>query len=147
VSPEREFLWPYGSMAPYRAPEVDPLPIMPAPTGDMWLQIGSVRTRLAEDMLVTIGDIPSLKARAPDGIVAEVRRHPTEPGLLVLRNLSAATWEAVLSDGTVRDVEPAQTIRLIGGTRLDFGTQHGAILVTAHDPESDPPPKSDDEWC
>jgi RsiW-degrading membrane proteinase PrsW (M82 family) len=147
VSAEREFLWPYGSMAPYRAPEVDPLPAMPAPVGDMWLQIGAVRTRLAEDTLVTIGDIPSLKARAPDGVAAEVRRHPTEPGLLVLRNLSSATWEAVLPDGSVRDVEPAQTIRLVGNTRLDFGTQHGAILVTAHDPESDPPPKSEDEWC
>jgi RsiW-degrading membrane proteinase PrsW (M82 family) len=147
VSPEREFLWPYGSMAPYRAPEVDPLPVMPAPVGDVWLQIGGVRTRLAEDALVTIGDIPSLKARAPDGIVAEVRRHPTEPGLLVLRNLSGATWEAVLADGSVRDIEPAQTIRLVAGTRLDFGTQHGAVLVTAHDPEDDPPPKSDEEWC
>lgn len=147
VSPEREFLWPYGSMAPYRAPEVDPLPAMPALSGDAWLQIGAVRTRLAEDTVVTIADIPSLKARAPDGIVGEVRRHPTEPGLLVLRNLSSATWEAVLADGSVREVEPAQTIRLVGGTRLDFGTQHGAILVTAHDPENDPPPKFDDEWC
>ncbi len=147
VSPEREFLWPFGSLPPYRAPEVEPLPAMPAIVGDVWLQIGALRTRLAEDTLVTIRDIPSLKARAPDGIVAEVRRHPTEPGLLVLRNLSSATWEAVLPDGTVRHVEPAQTIRLVGGTRLDFGTQHGAILVTAHDPESDPPPKSDDEWC
>ena len=147
VSPEREFLWPYGSMAPYRAPEVDPLPEMPAPLGDVWLQIGAVRTRLAEDTLVSVIDIPSLKARAPDGVVGEVRRHPTETGLLVLRNLSSARWEAVLPDGSVREVEPAQTVRLVGGTRLDFGTQHGAILVTAHDPETDPPPKSDDEWC
>lgn len=147
VSPEREFLWPYGSMAPYRAPEVDPLPEMPALGGDVWLQIGALRTRLAEGTVVTVSDIPSLKARAPDGIVGEVRRHPSEPGLLVLRNLSSATWEAVLANGSVRDIEPAQTIRLVGGTRLDFGTQHGAILVTAHDPESDPPPKSEDEWC
>ncbi|HEY1794737.1 MAG TPA: PrsW family glutamic-type intramembrane protease [Stellaceae bacterium] len=147
VSPEREFLWPYGSMEPYRAPEVDPLPAMPAPVGDLWLQIGAIRTRLAEEAVVTIADIPSLKGRAPDGTVGEVRRHPTEPGLFVLRNLSSATWEAVLPDGSVRDVEPAQTIRLVAGTRLDFGTQHGAILVTAHDPESDPPPKSEDEWC
>jgi hypothetical protein len=147
VSPEREFLWPYGSMAPYRAPEVDPLPAMPAQVGDMWLQIGAIRTRLAEDTFVTVREIPSLAARQTDGVVAEVRRHPTEAGLLVLRNLSSVTWEAVLSDGTVRAVAPAGTVRLIGGTRIDFGTQHGAILVTAHDPESDPPPKSDDEWC
>jgi len=147
VSPEREFLWPYGSLAPYRAPEVDPLPAMPAPVGDAWLQIGAIRTRLAENGFITAREIPSLAARQTDGVVAEVRRHPTEAGLLVLRNLSTATWEAVLPDGTVRRVEPAGTVRLVGGTRLDFGTQHGAIVVTAHDPESDPPPKSDDEWC
>lgn len=147
VSPEREFLWPYGSLAPYRAPEVDPLPAMPAPVGDAWLQIGAARTRLGENGFITTREIPSLAARQTDGVVAEVRRHPTEAGLLVLRNLSTATWEAVLPDGTVRRVEPAGTVRLVGGTRLDFGTQHGAIVVTAHDPESDPPPKSDDEWC
>jgi len=147
VSPEREFLWPYGSMAPYTAPEVDPLPAMSAPIGDIWLQIGTVRTRLAEDSRVTVREIPSLAATQTDGVIAEVRAHPTDPSFLVLRNLSTATWETVLPNGTVQAVRPAETIRLIGGMRLDFGTQHGAILVTAHDPESDPPPNSDDEWC
>jgi RsiW-degrading membrane proteinase PrsW (M82 family) len=147
VSPEREFLWPYGSLPPYRAPEVEPLPPEAAWAGDIWLQIGKNRVRLADDTDVTVNEIPSLRARAPDGVVAEVRRHPNEPALLVLRNLSTATWEAVLSDGTVRAVAPAGTVRLLGGTRLDFGTQHGAVLVTSHDPEADPPPKGDDEWC
>jgi len=147
VSPAREFLWPFGSLPPYRAPEVDAVPEMPALSGDLWLQIGAVRTRLAEGIDVTVRELSSLKARTPDGVVAEVRRHPTEPGVLVLRNLSTATWEAVRPDSSVRDVEPAGTVRLVAGTRLDFGTQHGAIVVTAHDPESDPPPKADDEWC
>lgn len=147
VSPEREFLWPFGSMPPYRAPEVEPLPAMPELHGDLWLQIGAVRTRLAPDTDVTIRDLSSLKARTSDGVVAEVRRHPREAGVLVLRNLSTAIWEAVLPDGAVRDVEPAGTVRLVSGTRLDFGSQHGFIVMTEHDPESDPPPQSNDEWC
>ena len=63
ISPEREFLWPFGSLPPYRAPEVEPLPAMPALSGDVWLQIGAVRTRLTDETDVTVREIPSLKAR------------------------------------------------------------------------------------
>ncbi|MGH7094482.1 MAG: PrsW family intramembrane metalloprotease [Stellaceae bacterium] len=147
ISPEREFLWPFGNMPAYQAPEVGPVPVSPAMLGDFWLQIGSARTRLADGGNVTVRDIPSLKARSPDGTVAEVLRHPGDPHVLVLRNLSTTTWEAVLPDGTVRPVEPAGTVRLAGGTRLDFGTQAGAITVTEHDPETDPPPQGEREWC
>lgn len=147
VSPEREFLWPFGSVAAYQAPEVDPLPPMPVISGDCWLQIGSVRTPLRADSPIKVREIGCLTPRSPDGVVAEVLRHPSEPGLLVLRNLSKETWEAVLSDGTVRSVEPAGTVRLVAGTRLDFGELAGAIIVTAHDPESDPVPEPEEEWC
>jgi RsiW-degrading membrane proteinase PrsW (M82 family) len=147
VSPEREFLWPNGSMAPYRAPEVEPLPAMPALAGDIWLQIGKNRFPLVDDGEVTVREIPVLRARAPDGVVAEVRRHPNDPSVLVLRNVSTAAWQAVLPDGTVRTVPPAGTVRLTGGTRLNFGSLAGVIVVTSHDPESDPPPKGEDEWC
>jgi len=147
ISPEREFLWPFGSVAAYQAPEVDPLPAMPAMTGDFWLQIGSVRTRLAAQSTIGVREIGCLTSRSADGVVAEVLPHPSEPGLLVLRNLSIAVWEAVLPDGTVRPVEPAGTVRLVAGTRLDFGELAGAILVTAHDSESDPVPEAEEEWC
>jgi RsiW-degrading membrane proteinase PrsW (M82 family) len=147
VSPEREFLWPYGSLPPYQAPEVDPLPAAPALPGDFWLQIGTARTRLVEGLSLTVREIACLEPRTADGIIAEVRRHPNDRDILVLRNLSKASWEAVLPDGTVREIEPAGTVRLGGGTRLDFGGVHGAILLTAHDPESDPPPQAEEEWC
>ncbi len=147
VSPEREFLWPFGSLPPYQAPEVGPLPPAPALSGDFWLQIGAARTRLAAGLSLTVREIAGLQPRTADGIVAEVRRHPQDPEVLVLRNLSKASWEAVLADGTVREVEPAGTVRLAGGTRLDFGGVHGAIVLTAHDPDSDPPPPAEEEWC
>jgi RsiW-degrading membrane proteinase PrsW (M82 family) len=147
VSPEREFLWPFGSLAPYRAPEVEPLPAMPVLPGDIWLAIGGRRLSLTETTHLTVRDIPCLAAPAADGIVAEVREHPDDPSLLVLRNLSENIWEAVLPDGTVRAIEPAGTVRLIAGTRLVFGTQSGVILVTSTEIGADPRAKPDEEWC
>ncbi|HXO01266.1 MAG TPA: PrsW family glutamic-type intramembrane protease [Stellaceae bacterium] len=147
VSPEREFLWPFGSLAPYRAPEVDPLPAMPVLPGDIWLATGGRRLSLTETTHLTVRDIPCLAAPAADGIVAEVREHPDNPSLLVLRNLSKNIWEAVLPDGTVRAIEPAGTVRLLAGTRLVFGTQSGVILVTSTEIGADPRAKPEEEWC
>ena len=147
VSPEREFLWPFGSLMPYRAPEVEPLPAMPALPGDIWLSIAGRRLSLTETTHLTLRDIPCLSAPGADGIVAEVREHPNDPSLLVLRNLSKNIWEAVLPDGTVRNIEPAGTVRLIAGTRLVFGTQSGVILVTSTEIGADPRARPEEEWC
>ncbi|HXP05573.1 MAG TPA: PrsW family glutamic-type intramembrane protease [Stellaceae bacterium] len=147
ISPEREFLWPFGTLMPYSAPEVEPLPQMPALPGDFWLAIGGKRISLTETTHLTTRDIPCLGSPGPDGIVAEVREHPSEPSLLVLRNLSRNIWEAVLPDGTVRNIEPAGTVRLVAGTRLVFGTQSGAILVTSTEIGADPRAKPEEEWC
>jgi len=147
ISPEREFLWPFGTLLPYRAPEVEPLPQMPALPGDFWLAIGGKRIPLTKTSHLTARDIPCLSAPAPDGIVAEVREHPTDRSLLVLRNLSTNIWVAVLPDGMVRNIEPAGTVRLVAGTRLVFGTQSGAILVTSTEIGADPRAKPEEEWC
>jgi len=147
LSPEREFLWPFGSLMPYRAPEVEPLPEMPVLPGDIWLVIGGKRLSLTETTHLTVRDIPCLKAPAADGIVAEVREHPSDPSLLVLRNLSKSAWEAVLPDHTVRAVGPAGTVRLLAGTRLVFGAQTGIILVTSTEIGADPRARAEEEWC
>jgi len=149
VSPVREFLWPSGSLLPYRAPWVGPPPVPVPPhlaVGDeIWLVIGHTRIALSRGQQLSMKEIPCLKPREPDGIVAEIVPHPADASVLVLRNLSKATWEAVLPDGTVRDVGPAQTVRLNAGTRLDFGALSGAILVIAAAPETAAP--SVVEWC
>src|SRR5665213_1428091 len=147
VSPEREFLWPFGSLMPYRAPEVEPLPAMPAMPGDIWLMIGGRRLSLTETAHLTVRDIPCLTAPAADGLVAEVREHPDDATLLVLRNLSSNIWQAVLPDGAVRHVGPAGTVRLVAGTRLLFGTQAGVILVTSTEIGADPRARAEEEWC
>ena len=147
LSPEREFLWPFGSLMPYRAPEVEPLPEMPILPGDIWLMIAGRRLSLTETTHLTVRDIPCLGAPTADGIVAEVREHPDDPSLLVLRNLSKNIWEAVLPNGTVRTIEPAGTVRLIAGTRIVFGTQAGVILVTSTEIGADPRAHAEVEWC
>jgi RsiW-degrading membrane proteinase PrsW (M82 family) len=147
MSPEREFLWPFGTLMPYRAPEVEPLPAMPVLPGDIWLSIGGTRLSLTETTHLTVRDIPCLTAPAADGIVAEVREHPDDAALLVLRNLSKNIWETVLPDGAVRTVAPAGTVRLIAGTRLVFGTQSGVILVTSTEIGADPRARAEEEWC
>jgi RsiW-degrading membrane proteinase PrsW (M82 family) len=149
VSPVREFLWPRSSRPPYRAPLVGQRPAFPAShlsvLDEIWLDIGGNRIPLCVGAQVMSRDIPCLKARASDEVVGDVRHHPAEPDVLVLRNLSSTTWEAVLPDGAVRDVGPAQTVRLENGTRLDFGTLNGAILVAT--PEVEPEAKEETEWC
>jgi RsiW-degrading membrane proteinase PrsW (M82 family) len=137
VSPEHEFLWPFGSMPAYRAPLVQPLPEVPLSQGERWLAIGASRVRLVLGSGLTGGDIPCLVAAGADGIVAQVMPHPSDPSMLVLRNLCRSTWEAVRVDGTVQEVAPAGTIRLVPGTRIDFGTMAGAVLLTPHDLSSD----------
>jgi RsiW-degrading membrane proteinase PrsW (M82 family) len=133
ASPEHEFLWPFGSMPPYRAPLVQPLPDAPAMPGDRWLAIGARRVPLTVGADLTGADIPGLNPAGVDGVVAQVMPHPSDPAMPVLRNLSRSNWEAVRVDGTVREITPAETIRLIPGTRIDFGTMAGAVLLTPHD--------------
>jgi RsiW-degrading membrane proteinase PrsW (M82 family) len=147
MSPEREFLWPYGSLMPYRAPEVAPLPPMPVLPGDIWLMISGRQLSLTETTHLTVRDIPCLAAPATDGIVAEVREHPDDPSLLVLRNLSTSNWDAVMPDHSVRIVEPAGTVRLLAGTRIVFGTQTGVVIVTSTEIGADPRAKPEEEWC
>lgn len=147
MSPEREFLWPYGSLMPYRAPEVAPLPPMPVLPGDVWLMISGRQLSLTETTHLTVRDIPCLTAPAADGIVAEVREHPDDPSLLVLRNLSTKTWEAVMPDHAVRKIEPAGTVRLLAGTRIVFGTMTGVVIVTSTEIGANPRAKPEEEWC
>jgi DNA-binding helix-hairpin-helix protein with protein kinase domain len=61
--------------------------------------------------------------------VAEVTRHPTNPGLWGLKNKTSAKWVCTLADGTIRDVEPERSVPLALGTKIQFGRVEGEIRV------------------
>lgn len=59
---------------------------------------------------------------------AEVTRHPTDPSLLGLKNLSDQAWTATI-DGAMREVAPARSVALSNGTRIHFGRAEGEVRV------------------
>src|SRR5579871_6229743 len=58
---------------------------------------------------------------------AEVNRHPTDPNIWGLRNLSQEKWVLVLSDGTMKEVEPGRSAPLAAGNKIQFGSVQGEI--------------------
>lgn len=59
--------------------------------------------------------------------VAEVNRHPTNPDLWGIKNLSTEKWSITKLDGTVQDVFPGKNVPLISGTKILFGSKQGEI--------------------
>jgi serine/threonine protein kinase len=60
---------------------------------------------------------------------AEVARHPTNPDLLGLKNLSSENWVVTTHDGRNRDVPPGRSVALADGTTIDFGKVRGEVLA------------------
>jgi hypothetical protein len=87
-----------------------------------------------ERLLLTPGrrliesEMPGLRAGAGDGVVAEVTRHPTDPNIIGLKNLSTVSWTAAASGSEWREVLSGKTIRLAPGTSVQFAGIRGEIL-------------------
>ena len=58
---------------------------------------------------------------------AIVETHPDRPELMGLRNVSGRTWSARLPDGSSHMIEHGRAIRVVEGTRFDFGEQSGIV--------------------
>ena len=56
-----------------------------------------------------------------DIAIAEVKKHPKDPTLWGLKNLSEKKWVATKSDGKMSDVEPGQSVTIANGTKINFG--------------------------
>jgi len=103
-----------------------PLPLQARSNG-FALRLGSRRFSLSAEAKLREEDIAGLLAQTPDGIVAVVDRNPNDPSVLGLKNLSTSPWSATLPGGEKHDVAAGRTIKLIGGTRIDFGFCNGVI--------------------
>lgn len=113
------------------APVLPAAPVLPVEAG----LVPSTRLRVGARSLVIVAglrlldhQVPGLAAQSGN-VVAEVTRHPGDPNLLGLTNLSTGPWEAVTSSGLRREIGPGQTIKLAPGTRIDFGSTDGEVVV------------------
>lgn len=63
-----------------------------------------------------------------DSVIAKVVRHPSDPGILGLQNLSATPWVAVRPDGSEHSGAPGGALRLTSGTKLRLGPVEAEII-------------------
>ena len=59
--------------------------------------------------------------------VAAVTKHPSDPSIWGLKNLSIQTWSATNQRGEVKDVSPGRSVSLALGMRINFGHAEGEI--------------------
>lgn len=59
--------------------------------------------------------------------VAEVSRHPTNPSVWGLKNVSGERWVRVTTDGQAKEIAPGQNVSLAKGTKIQFGKSEGEI--------------------
>lgn len=58
---------------------------------------------------------------------AEVTRHPTDPNVWGLKNLSGGEWVAVIAPGQTQPVPPGRNVMLAPGVRIQFGKSEGEV--------------------
>ncbi|NEP61843.1 MAG: hypothetical protein F6K31_33640 [Symploca sp. SIO2G7] len=59
--------------------------------------------------------------------IAEVTRHPRNPDLWGLKNLSEEKWVVTTADNSVKEVEQGKSTTLAVGTKINFGKDQGEI--------------------
>ena len=59
--------------------------------------------------------------------VAKVARHPTDPGVWGLKNVTTEKWSVTDSDGKAIEVEPGRNVSLTVGRKINFGRSQGEI--------------------
>ncbi len=60
--------------------------------------------------------------------VAAVQRHPKDPQIWGLKNLSSQNWSCTLADGTVVDIAPGRSVTLALGSTIHFGNTSAQIM-------------------
>jgi hypothetical protein len=62
-------------------------------------------------------------------LIAEVKKHPKDPTLWGLKNLSDKKWVITTSDGKMSDVEPGKNVTISNGIKINFGVIDGEIKI------------------
>jgi eukaryotic-like serine/threonine-protein kinase len=61
--------------------------------------------------------------------IAEVSRHPTNPQLWGIKNLSQDNWVCTTATGELKSIEPNRSLPIIGGVKINFGKAEGEIRI------------------
>jgi eukaryotic-like serine/threonine-protein kinase len=120
--------------------DVDALRASNGSTGKCWSCRNDlslpIRLRIGKDTVVMLNHDTKLFPHHIDSQrlydygqpVAELARHPVNPNIWGLKNLSSEKWVVAMQDG-IRDVEPGRSVPLAVGTKVNFGKVEGEIRV------------------
>jgi serine/threonine protein kinase len=93
------------------------------------IRIGKTVVMLNHDSKLYAHHLDDAKAVQFDTPVGEVTRHPTDATRWGLKNLGDESWSATLSDGSVRQIDPAKNLTIAPGTRIHFGATEGDFRI------------------
>lgn len=61
--------------------------------------------------------------------VARVIRHPKDPKIWGLKNMTSEKWVITTPDGMIKDVEPGKSVTLQVGVKINFGKIEGQVRI------------------
>lgn len=91
------------------------------------IRIGSQVVMLNHDTRLHPHHTDTARAWDFSAPTAEVTRHPANPSVWGLKNLSGTRWNCSMPDGRVADIDPGRSVTLAAGTRVQFAGVEGEI--------------------
>ena len=92
------------------------------------------RMRIGKNVVMLNGDtrlyphhLDEQKGYDFSAALAEVTRHPKDPSVWGLKNLSAEKWVREVPGGATQDVGPGQSVTLAKGVKIHFGKADGEV--------------------
>lgn len=103
----RESCWHCGAKIP-----VHPRVLIKGQSGDHYIV-------LSEETIISKRHITRRPPEEEDGIVlGKVVRHPSDPGIWGIRNLTGSAWSAITKDGVTMEIPPQKAVPLNPGIRI-----------------------------
>jgi len=93
------------------------------------LRIGRAVIMLNHDTQLYPHHLDSQRLYDLSQALAAVQRHPQNPTVWGLKNLSPVKWVMTAPDGAIRDVEPGRSVTLAAGVKVNFGPVEGEIRI------------------
>lgn len=100
-------------------------PITPPPR----MRIGKQIVMLNHDTRLFINHIDPNKPDDFSEVAAEVNRHPNDPNIWGLKNLTPEKWVVTYANGDVKDVAPGRSLTISEGAAVNFGPTQGEIRI------------------